>query len=60
MSDEKKVEDAAAKHTAKDSLFTNLFKEKKYLIQLYRAVHMNGKHHIQGIDVSGADIQGIF
>ena len=28
-----------AKYTVKDSLFTNLFQDKKYLIQLYRALH---------------------
>ena len=28
-----------AKHTIKDSVFTNLFQDKKYLIQLYRALH---------------------
>ena len=36
--------DAAAgeekeEHTVKDSVFTSLFKEKRYLIQLYRALH---------------------
>lgn len=28
-----------AKYTIKDSVFTNLFQDKKYLIQLYRALH---------------------
>ena len=28
-----------AKYTIKDSLFTNLFQDKKYLLQLYRALH---------------------
>ena len=28
-----------AKYTMKDSVFTNLFQEKRYLIQLYRALH---------------------
>ena len=27
------------KRTIKDSVFTNLFKDKKYLIQLYQALH---------------------
>ena len=27
------------KRTVKDSVFTNLFRDKKYLIQLYRALH---------------------
>jgi len=28
-----------AKYTMKDSVFTNLFQEKRYIIQLYRALH---------------------
>ena len=28
-----------AKYTIKDSLFTNLFQDKKYLLQLYKALH---------------------
>ena len=35
---EKRMEEEVAKHTVKDSVFTSLFKEKKYLIQLYRAI----------------------
>ncbi|MDE6053406.1 MAG: hypothetical protein K2G55_06550, partial [Lachnospiraceae bacterium] len=31
--------DRVVKHTIKDSVFTSLFKDKKYLIQLYRAIH---------------------
>ncbi len=31
--------EAFAKYTAKDSVFTTLFRDKKYLIQLYRALH---------------------
>ncbi len=31
------------KHTIKDSVFTNLFKEKKYLVQLYHALHPERK-----------------
>ena len=32
-----------AKYTMKDSVFTNLFQDKKYLIQLYRALHPEDK-----------------
>ncbi len=32
-------EESVAKYTIKDSVFTSLFQEKKYLIQLYRALH---------------------
>lgn len=35
---EKKPEQAA-KYTAKDSVFTSLFREPKYLLQLYQALH---------------------
>lgn len=28
-----------AKHTIKDSVFTNLFQDKKYLLQLYKTLH---------------------
>lgn len=31
--------DAIVKHKVKDSVFTNLFKNKKYLLQLYKALH---------------------
>ena len=31
--------DSFAKYTAKDSVFTTLFQDKKYLMQLYRALH---------------------
>ena len=35
--------DSVVKHTIKDSVFTNLFKEKKYLVQLYHALHPERK-----------------
>lgn len=40
-SKEKAVEkkDSFAKYTVKDSVFTTIFRDKKYLIQLYRALH---------------------
>ena len=33
---EQQGEDKVMKRTIKDSVFTNLFQDKKYLIQLYR------------------------
>ena len=33
------VTDEVAKHKIKDSVFTNLFKDRKYLFQLYKALH---------------------
>ena len=32
-------EERVVKHTVKDSVFTSLLKEKRYLIQLYWALH---------------------
>lgn len=32
-------DEEVAKHTIKDSVFTDLFQDKKYLIQLYRTLH---------------------
>ena len=32
-------DEEVAKHTIKDSVFTNLFQDKKYLIQLYKTLH---------------------
>ena len=32
-------DEEAVKHTIKDSVFTNLFQDKKYLLQLYRTLH---------------------
>lgn len=37
---ENRIKEAeVAKHTIKDSVFTDLFQDKKYLIQLYRTLH---------------------
>lgn len=33
------VTDEIVKHKIKDSVFTDLFKDKKYLFQLYKALH---------------------
>ncbi|MCD7711339.1 MAG: hypothetical protein LUJ25_01100, partial [Firmicutes bacterium] len=38
------VEDSrTAKHRAKDSVFTDLFRDKRYLLQLYQALHPEDK-----------------
>ena len=40
MGEEKeKKGEGVMKHTIKDSVFTSIFKEKKYLLQLYKALH---------------------
>ena len=36
---EEENDDEIVKHTLKDSVFTSLFKEKRYLMQLYQALH---------------------
>ena len=36
-------ETKVAKYTAKDSVFTDLFRDKKYLLQLYQALHPEDK-----------------
>ena len=38
-----KKESQPAKYTAKDSVFTDLFRDKKYLLQLYQALHPEDK-----------------
>lgn len=38
-SDAEKRSEQVAKYTAKDSVFTSLFREPKYLLQLYQALH---------------------
>ena len=38
-SDTEKKPEQVAKYTAKDSVFTSLFREPKYLLQLYQALH---------------------
>lgn len=43
ISDNTKEESQIAKYTVKDSVFTSLFKDKKYLLQLYRALHPEDK-----------------
>ncbi len=41
--EQKKEDTTIMKRTIKDSVFTNLFQEKKYLIQLYQALHPEDK-----------------
>ena len=45
--------DGIVKHTLKDSVFTSLFKEKKYLMQLYQALHPEDR------DVTEDDLQDV-
>ena len=50
---EEKNDDGIVKHTLKDSVFTSLFKEKKYLMQLYQALHPEDR------DVTEDDLQDV-
>ncbi len=62
--EEKKMEEEVVKYTVKDSLFTNLFREKKYLIQLYRALHPEDKKATEGdlqdVTISNVLVNDIF
>lgn len=42
------VTDEVAKHKIKDSVFTNLFKDRKYLFQLYKALHPEDTNATEG------------
>ena len=54
MGEEKeKNVDGIVKHTLKDNVFTSLFKEKKYLMQLYQALHPEDR------DVTEDDLQDV-
>ena len=39
MSEGDKMAQSVPKRKIKDSVFTNLFQDKKYLLQLYKALH---------------------
>lgn len=52
------------KRTIKDSVFTNLFKDKKYLIQLYQALHPDDKqtteNDIKDITINNVLVDDIY
>lgn len=50
---DEKNDDEIVKHTLKDSVFTSLFKEKRYLMQLYQALHPEDR------DVTEDDLQDV-
>ena len=62
--EEKKMEEEVAKYTIKDSVFTSLFKEKKYLIELYRAIHPEDteatEEDLQDVTVSNVLVNDIY
>ncbi len=55
---------ANVKHTVKDSVFTDLFEDKKYLIQLYRALHPEDtkatEDELQDITINNVFVDGIY
>lgn len=61
---DERMEEEVMKYTIKDSVFTSLFKEKKYLIQLYRALHPEDKeateNDLQDVTVSNVLVNDIY
>ena len=61
---EEKNDDGVVKHTLKDSVFTSLFKEKKYLVQLYQALHPEDRgvteDDLQDVTVSNVLVNDIY
>ena len=61
---EKRMEEGVAKHTVKDSVFTSLFKEKKYLIELYRAIHPEDREatedDLQDVTISNVLVNDLY
>lgn len=62
--EEKKMDEEVAKYTIKDSVFTSLFKEKKYLIELYRAIHPEDKkateEDLQDVTISNVLVNDLY
>lgn len=58
------MEERIAKHTVKDSIFTNLFGEKKYLIQLYQAIHPEDtettEHELMDVTIKNILTDGLY
>ena len=48
--------EAFAKYTAKDSVFTTLFQDKKYLMQLYRALHPEDMETMENKNQRGSGV----
>ena len=58
------TEDKAAKYTIKDSVFSDLFQDKKYLFQLYQTLHPEDREakidDIKNITIKNVLIDGIY
>ena len=61
---EKRMGEGVAKHTVTDSVFTSLFKEKKYLIELYRAIHPEDREatedDLQDVTISNVLVNDLY
>ena len=61
---DEKMEEEVMKYTIKDSVFTSVFKEKKYLLQLYKALHPEDEaateDDLQHVTVSNVLVNDIF
>jgi len=61
---DEKMEEEVMKYTIKDSVFTSVFKEKKYLLQLYKALHPEDEaateDDLQDVTVSNVLVNDIF
>ena len=61
---EEKMEEEVMKYTIKDSVFTSVFKEKKYLLQLYKALHPEDEaateDDLQDVTVSNVLVNDIY
>lgn len=54
-----RMEESAVKRTVKDSVFTNLFCEPKYLLQFYQAIHPEDKN-VKEEDLRTVTLENIF
>ncbi len=58
------MEEAVVKHRIKDSVFTNLFTDKKYLLQLYRALHPEDmettEEQLENITINNVLVNGVY
>ena len=50
---------AEVKHAVKDSVFTDLFGDKKYIVQLYEALHFGEDIHITEDDITNVTLNRI-
>lgn len=58
------AEETIVKHKIKDSVFTNLFADKKYLLQLYQALHPEDlettEEQLKNITINNVLVNGVY